>query len=73
MKKPASEAIIKGTVIKIRRKLISGTNINAKNLPKIIKYKENRRGIYLYHIRKTGSTSLNQMFLSLGGKDGRAV
>jgi len=25
--------------------------------------------IYLYHIQKTGGTSLNHMFLSLGGED----
>ncbi len=29
--------------------------------------------IYLYHVQKTGGTSLNHIFLSLGGEDSRAV
>lgn len=29
--------------------------------------------IYLFHVRKTGGTSLNHMFLSLGGEDARDV
>ena len=31
------------------------------------------RRIYLVHVRKTGGTSLNYMFLSTGGQDGSAV
>ncbi len=29
--------------------------------------------VYLYHIRKTGGTSINHMFLSLGGEQGKEV
>lgn len=31
------------------------------------------RRIYFYHVRKTGGTSLNHMFLSLGGEKGNTV
>jgi len=45
----------------------------AYNLAKNYKIAEDYKRIYLFHIRKTGGTSLNHMFLSLGGEDGQEV
>ena len=45
----------------------------AHNLAKNYSIGDEYKRIYLFHIRKTGGTSLNQIFLGLGGEDGKDV
>ena len=45
----------------------------AHNLAKNYSIGDGYKRIYLFHIRKTGGTSLNNIFLSLGGEDGKEI
>lgn len=57
----------------IKRYINSHKDNRFKKMAKGYRIGRDFRRIYHYHIRKTGGTSLNYMFLSLGGEEGRTV
>lgn len=48
-------------------------NYRCERLTKINQINHNFKRIYFYHVRKSGGTSLNQMFLSLNNQDGEKI
>jgi hypothetical protein len=73
MRKRDHRKIVTNTVNKIKRKIDFWKDYKCRKLAGTYFIAKRYKRIYLYHIKKSGGTSLNHSFMSLGGEDGKAV